>query len=387
MSTGPTDQDLNNANNLVGLMQQMNDLSDGLKNNFSDTFSATSQLVTAVSELGDKLNAVNNSISDSASSALSLTENLSSAADQVERKTKALEGMSNALSEANKKQESWLKKQANSILNQKSLFGTISAMATATTKKVGSFISKFLPGGMLLKGLKYIGNSFVEIFGLAKRVLQVVGFLAQGAFNSIKKLGELMIGIPLKISESVSEMGGVLRKETEEVFDQMVENIKEKLNINSGLGRAFKDSVEEGKANLGEFYDLNNRMVRQFGMGSDGFTKLMNQSQDLIMQLGVNLNFFGETIGKVPVARMNFVKIAKALNLSAQDVENLGIIARSTGQGIFSLGRAMYDTIGIAAKKFNLDSKSIQGTVFNLRGDFIDFGHTSAVECLCANTA
>lgn len=374
MSTGPTEQDLNNANNLVGLMQQMNDLSDGLRNNFSDTFSATSQLVTAVSELGDRLNTVNNSISDSASSALNLTENLSSAADQVERQSRALDGMSEILSQANKSQESWLGKQAKIFASQRDLFSSIGAVGKSVFGSIGSFMNTLLQNPFF-KAIGYVLNTFIKIVEMGKKAIQIAGFMATGALQAVKKITELMIGIPLKISESVSEMGGILRKETEEVFDQMVENIKEKLNITSGLGRAFKDSVEEGKANLGEFYDLNNRMVRQFGMGSEGFAKLMSQSQDLIMQLGVNLNFFGKALGKNRDTRANFVMLAKSLNLTANDVENLGIVARSTGQGIITLGIDIFNSIDRSAKKFGLDGKTISNTVFNLRGDFIEFGH------------
>ena len=156
---------------------------------------------------------------------------------------------------------------------------------------------------------EYLYNTLVKVFSMVGRVIKIVGHLAAGAVKAIKKVSELMIGIPLKISEVVSEMGGTFRKETIEEFGQMAEDIKEKINATSSLGKSFNNSLKEAQENLINFYDLGNEFTRQFGYGTAGAKKMLTESQEIISGLGVNLNFFGSILGKNSKTRYNLAMI------------------------------------------------------------------------------
>ena len=176
-TTGPTSNDINNANNLVGLMQEMQGIGENISRHFSSTHSSTSQLVTAVTTLNERLSETNNLMSNASQSALGMVNNLDKAADKLNDQKSALNSLMSGLDKAGQKQEGWLKRNLKIFAGQKDLFSSMGALTKSWFKPVGELFDR-ITNSKVWKVGEYLFNTLKRVYGMVSNVIKIVGIVS-----------------------------------------------------------------------------------------------------------------------------------------------------------------------------------------------------------------
>lgn len=366
-----------NISMLNNAITQANQNINTIGNNFSsinNTLSSINQ--QGISILNDNVfNQINNTVRN-------VTSTISDSVDNLDASTRNLSANVSEYSQS----QSQLSDEMNQVARttrttaesvRAAALRQAAAMENATHASQGMEKEQ----GKVAKYMEKFGNRLKKI---GKNLLRGMGQLAVAFANfttstmgSIFDLMKAFATIPFTITQAGAAVGNEIRQTLVEGIGQSVEDLKEKFDMTSYIGKTIVKMGRTASGLLKEFENPTSEMVAQFGHGAAGLSNIITQYGEMLESIGIYSEVFAGEINKNMKSFMFFIKLRKAAGYSAEDMKYLAMDANNKVMSLKDRMYSAYMTTRRIAKEYSLDAKTLSKNFMTLRKDIILFGNIS----------
>ena len=237
-------------------------------------------------------------------------------------------------------------------------------------------------------------NLFLASNPISLAVKKIGGFIFNktvgkmlGATAKIFKMGiqygiqfaKVMVALPLQIVGSVAKIGHQFRRDIVETVGTAVENVKEFVDVNDGLGKSIKDMSTSSEMSLNKFLDPTSDLVKMFGDGPNGLASAIQQSGQALKDMGILADVAGGSIAKNIT---HYTQAIRSLGMSGEDVSYITAEAVKNGESIYTVLDRFVVANNNVSKQFGVDRKKLSLNFLKLRKDITNFGHLTDKELM-----
>jgi len=191
------------------------------------------------------------------------------------------------------------------------------------------------------------------------------------------QVGMAMLTLPMTITREMAAVGNKLRQDLVEGLGQSVQDMKEKFDLGSFVGKALMTASRAAESALRQFQDPTSDLVKKFGYGIEGVKKYFTRLGETFDALGHYSEVYADTFSKNKKRYLQFLDIQDALGFSNEDLKYFAMDAYNNVELLEDRMFRMAATIRNVAKSYNVDMKQLSKNTMALRKDIILFGHIS----------
>jgi|13_taG_2_1085334.scaffolds.fasta_scaffold00654_2 hypothetical protein len=219
---------------------------------------------------------------------------------------------------------------------------------------------------------------------------KTIGFLAEKSFQVFKmgitygtKFARVMVGLPLQIvGAAAKEFGHNFRRDVIVTIGTAVENVKDFMDVTSGMGAAIGSLTESETTSLDKFADIRGDFAKLYGQGAGGKAAFIAAVSQGIQDMGQLADVAGAAISKSADNANHFVKATRSTGMAAADIEYMTAEAIKNGESLFTTLDRVIVAADATSKQFGVDRKKLSKNFLDLRKDIVNFGHLSDKELM-----
>ena len=219
---------------------------------------------------------------------------------------------------------------------------------------------------------------------------KTIGFLAEKSFQVFKmgitygtQFAKVMVGLPLQIvGAAAKEFAHNFRRDVVVTIGTAVENVKDFMDVTSGMGAAISSLAESETTSLDKFADIRGDFAKLYGQGAGGKAAFIAAVSQGIQDMGQLADVAGAAISKSADNANHFVKAIRSTGMAAADIEYITAEAIKNGESLFTTLDRVIVAADATSKQFGVDRKKLSKNFFELRKDIVNFGHLSDKELM-----
>ena len=219
---------------------------------------------------------------------------------------------------------------------------------------------------------------------------KTIGFLAEKSFQVFKmgisygtQFAKVMVGLPLQIvGAAAKEFAHNFRRDVVVTIGTAVENVKDFMDVTSGMGAAISSLAESETTSLDKFADIRGDFAKLYGQGAGGKAAFIAAVSQGIQDMGQLADVAGAAISKSADNANHFVKATRSTGMAAADIEYMTAEAIKNGESLFTTLDRVIVAADATSKQFGVDRKKLSKNFLELRKDIVNFGHLSDKELM-----
>lgn len=228
-----------------------------------------------------------------------------------------------------------------------------------------------------LEGLSAASFAKNAVLGSLKAIITAGPRVISNMIGIATQVGMALLTLPMTITREMAAVGNKLREDLVEGLGQSVEDMKEKFNLGSYIGKSLMSASSAASASLKQFQDPTDSLVKKFGYGIEGVKKYFTRLGDTFESLGNYSEVYANTFSKNEKRYLQFLDVQDALGFSSEDLKYFAMDAYNNVELLEDRMSRMASTIKNTADAYNVDMKQLSKNTMTLRKDIILFGHIS----------
>ena len=229
-----------------------------------------------------------------------------------------------------------------------------------------------LRGGLLgtLKSLTSFATASVGI--LAKSFM--------GLLKNMMKFVKFSMTLPFTIANAVIEFGNKLRTDVVEVIGMAAEELKEKFDLHSNIGKGIQSLTTRGVAMMKAFRSPTSYLVKMFGYGAEGIANMIKYLGEQLDSMGHYAEYFGHSLGTNQKSFEVYQAYVKSLGLEAEGVKYIAMDSVLNLRHVNETLGNISNIVGKVSTSYSIDRKRLSKNLMVLRKDIVLFGHLTNEE-------
>ena len=229
-----------------------------------------------------------------------------------------------------------------------------------------------LRGGLLgtLKSLTSFATASVGI--LAKSFM--------GLLKNMMKFVKFSMTLPFTIANAVIEFGNKLRTDVVEVIGMAAEELKEKFDLHSNIGKGIQSLTTRGVAMMKAFRSPTSYLVKMFGYGAEGIANMIKYLGEQLDSMGHYAEYFGHSLGTNQKSFEVYQAYVKSLGLEAEGVKYIAMDSVLNLKHVNETLGNISNIVGKVSTSYSIDRKRLSKNLMVLRKDITLFGHLTNEE-------
>ena len=210
-----------------------------------------------------------------------------------------------------------------------------------------------------------------------------VGILAKaftGLLKNMMKFVKFSMTLPFTIANAVIEFGNKLRTDVVEVIGMAAEELKEKFDLHSRIGKGIQSLTTRGVAMMKAFRSPSSYLVKMFGYGAEGIANVIKYLGEQLDAMGHYAEYFGYSLGTNEKHFKIYQAYVKSLGLEAEDVRYIAMDSVLNLKHVNNTLKDITDIVGRVSTSYSIDRKRLSKNLMVLRKDIVLFGHLTNEE-------